>query len=30
MDSNMSKKLPIRFNEIYRETEPIIVIKILP
>ena len=30
MDSNMSENLPIRFDEFYRETEPIAVIKLLP
>ena len=30
MDSNMSKNLLIRFDEVYRETEPIAVIKLLP
>jgi hypothetical protein len=30
MDSNMSENLPIRFDEVYRETEPIAVIKLLP
>jgi hypothetical protein len=30
MDSNMSGNLPIRFDEIYRETEPVAVIKLLP
>jgi hypothetical protein len=30
MDSNMSGNLPIRFDEVYRETEPIAVIKLLP
>jgi hypothetical protein len=30
MDSNMSENLPIRFDEVYCETEPIAVIKLLP
>jgi hypothetical protein len=30
MDSNMSENLPIRFDEVYRETEPIAVVKLLP
>jgi hypothetical protein len=30
MDSNMYENLPIRFDEVYRETEPIAVIKLLP
>lgn len=30
MDSNMSKNSLIRFDEFYRETEPIAVIKLLP
>jgi hypothetical protein len=30
MDSNAPKDLPVRFDEIYRETEPIAVIKLQP
>jgi hypothetical protein len=30
MDSNMSENLPIRFDDVYRETEPIAVIKLQP
>jgi hypothetical protein len=30
MDSNMSEKSLIRFDELYRETEPVAVIKLLP
>jgi hypothetical protein len=30
MDSNMSENLSIRFDEVYRETEPIAVIKMVP
>jgi hypothetical protein len=30
MDSNMSENLPIRFDEVYGETEPIAAIKLLP